>query len=404
MFYLKGEMFRFDVAAGVNESTLNSYLPKIYEALYPTFLKDTINFGEVGISSIAFDIQAPPTISLVQSKTCKAASSASFTVTAPKVALTVNYSQSTPTNVPAGSLEVHATVSVDESNSNLTFRIVGGSIDIPQNEVLSELLNKALLPYLISELNKNIFNAVKIPPLEYKSLKLSAPLPVVQQSLLAAFSSLVSAPSTIPGTLSWPKDGVFIAASIDTLEAAAELVFPLGPREKFSWEIVSGDVGATINTPKVTNIANDGTISASIKANASCQLTLQTPWYLPNVSFGPSATLIIKCSLLPSIDDGELKVAFANIPSFRFPFDWGIPGWINWVFDPIEEGLSFALNALLYPLIGDLLKSLAIPILNIPPINIELGGKKMTIQIDQAIPSGIQGSLLLMKAQANIII
>ena len=334
----------FDVATGISESALNALLPKIYKALYPTFLKDTINVDEVGISSVTFNIQAPPTICLATCDRAKAvikaavedlfstnhatlsaerkstildvASSASFTVTAPKVALTVNYSNGSPsTKIPSASLEAYATVNVEGTKSELTFKILSGTIDIPGNPTLSQLLNKALLPFLTDYLNKNIFTAIKIPPLGYKSLKFSAPLPVVSQALLAAFSSLGSTPPTIPGPLPWPQDGLFIAADIATLEAAANLVFPLGPQQNFSWNIFSGHVGATLSEPKVTNIADDGTISASIEANASCQLTMDTPSPLPNLSLGPSATASLGCSLRPSVDGGELKVTIASIPS-----------------------------------------------------------------------------------------
>ena len=224
----------------------------------------------------------------------------------------------------------------------------------------------------------------------------------MQQSYFTAFSSLGSTPSAIPDPLPWPKEGVYIAVDIPTLKAAAGLVFPLGPQENFSWDIFSGHIGATLNSPTISRINDDGSISASLQANASCQLTMKTPWPLPDVSFGPSATVTLAVALYPSIEDGELKVAIANIPTFSFSFDWGIPNWIDYLFHPLEAGLAAALNAVLGPLISDTLKKLGIPILQIPAIHFDFGGgKTITISIDQAKPSGLK-SLLVVAAQATV--
>ena len=296
-------MAGFDVATGMYESALNALLTQLYNALYPNFLKEKINVGKVGISYVDFDIQAPPTVSLAPSADAKAhiaaafgetlynaqrgkagvtaitvsdksaildiASSATFTVNVSKLALTVNYSNgSSPTKIPSADLVVHAMVSVDASDSNLTIKLLGGTVTVPNNPALTQLLNNAFLPYLIDYLSKNILSPIKIPPLGYKSLHLSAPLPVVQQTYLTVFSALGSTQPNIPAPLPWPKDGVYIAADIPTMEAAAGIVFPLGPQENFSWDIISGQVGATVNSPKISHINDDGGISASIEANA----------------------------------------------------------------------------------------------------------------------------------------
>ena len=423
-------MAKFDVAAGIYESALNAMVPQVYNAIYPTFLKDSISINQVGISTVDFDIQGPPTVSLEPSKEAKThittavntilegkktikasyksalhslSSSATCSVNISKLALTVNYaSGASPTKIPASSLVAHATVSVDSSDSDLILKILSGVINVRDNPAMTDLLNKALVPFLIVYLNENILRAIKIPPIGYKSLKLSAPLPVVQQSYFTAFSALGSSPSAIPAPLPWPKDGVFIAVDIPTLNAAVSLIFPLGPQESFSWDIFSGQVGATVNLPAIESINNDGTISISIEANALCQLTMKAPWPFHDVSFGPKATVKFAGSLYPSVESGKLKVAFGNIPSFSFSFDWGIPSSFNWLFAPLEAGLAAALNGILGPLISDTLKSLGIPIIDIPTIPINLdGGKKITIALDQAKTTGLQG-MLVVTAQATV--
>lgn len=426
--------FGFDIAAGMSQSTLNALMPQVYNAIYPDFLKGTINVSELDISSVDFDIQAPPTVTLQPSESAKAhiaasidtllteanlktqavpdkftllgkSSSATFTATAPKVALTVNYKSksSLPTVIPSASLTADAMVSVDSANSDLTLQLLKGTVNIPKNPVLTQLLNKGFVPSLIDYLNKNIFSSIKIPQLQYKSLKVSAPLPVVRQSYLTAFSDLGTKTPAIPGPLPWPEDHVYIAVDSPTLEAAARLIFPIGPNTGFNWDIVSGQVGATVNPPTVSSINADGSISASIEAQAECHLTLHTPRPLPNVSFGPSASATASATFRTCVQSSEVIIQLKGSPNFQFSFTWGIPGWINWFFKPIEEGLALALNNVLGPLIVNAIPE--IPVYTIPDIPINLdNGKKIKIAIDNATPRGFgfQNSLLLVAAEATV--
>ena len=436
----------FDVAAGLSEATLNGLLSQVYNAVYPNILKGSIGVNEVNISVVDFDIQAAPKVTLQPSQEAKSnisaylesflsdhqanhqdlqakgskkgkkgsltatdkstllavASAATFTATAPKIALTLHYKGGgAPTTIPSASLTAYATVSVN--GSDLTFMILSGALTVPGNPAMSEILNKSVLPYFINYLNTSFLGPIKIPTLGYKSLTFSAPLPVVQESCIVVFSRLGSNPATIPDTMLWNTTSVFIAADIATFEAAAGLIFPLGPQDNFSWDIISGHVGATVNKPTFS-ISNNGGISATIQANASAQLTLHKDWFIPDVSFGPSATATVSVGILPSIQNNELIFHFGSIPSFSFSFNWGIPSFINWLFKPLEDGLAHALNAILGPLISDALKALpGVPILSVPDIPIDFGnGIKIAISINQAVPSGYQNALLIVTAKPSV--
>ena len=435
-------MSGFDVAAGASEAAINALLPQVYQALYPNILKGSIDVNEVNITTVDFDIQAAPTVTLQSSQKAKAkmaaflesvytnhhaktakkgktvaltdmhksallqiASSATFTANVSKLALTLHYKGcKNPTTIPSASLTAEASVTVSGSNSTLSAKIISGSITVPDNPTMTDILNKALLPYLIDYLNNKVLDPIKIPMLKHHSLTFSAPLPVVQGSVLAAYSRLGSTPATIPSSMPWPNS-VFVAADIATMEAAAGLIFPLGPRDSFSWDIISGSVGATVNVPKASGISDDGAISASIEANASAQLTLHTPWPFHNISFGPSATASASVAIRPSIEGGKLVLQLASIPNFSFSFTvWDLPSWISWLFSPLEAGLAAALNAALGPLISEELKAIpGIPILSIPDIPIDFGdGIKMVVSIGEASPSGYQNSLLIVGAQATV--
>ena len=418
-------MAGFDVAAGIFESKLNGILSQVYDALHSTVLIGNISVGQPGISSVDFNVKASPTVSLQGSDEAKQhieteimnlkgfnskmpalpeiASSATFTASVSNVALKINYEKSSaPTTIPSASLVAHAFITVDGDDSDFSIKILRATVNVPKNKVLTELLNNAFAPSLLNYLNTKILEPIKIPPLGFKSLKISTPLPVVQKSYFTAFSSLGNTPSTIPAPLSWPKDGVYIAIDIPVLEAASRTTFPLGPQDNFDWEIFSGHVGATVNPPVIANINKDGSISASIQANASCQLKMKTPWPLPDITIGPSATAQIACTLRPFVENKEVKIVIEGIPIPTFTFDWGIPSEINWLFDQFEKGLAAALNAVLGPLIGNVLKFPGISVYSLPDINVDFGrGAKIQISIDQAEPSRLDGFLVL-TAQATV--
>ena len=414
-------MAGFDVAAGIHESALNSILPQVYDALHSTLLKGNINVNEAGITSIDFDFKASPTVSLQPSDEAKQhikteienittgpemsslheiASSATFTAKVSDIAFTIHYKKgSLPTTIPSASLVAHVSFTVDGTDSNLTVRVLRATVAVPKNSIFTELLNRALVPYLIDHLNTKILHQIQIPPIAFKSLHISTPLPVIQQSFFTAFSSLGSTPSTIPSPLPWPKDGTYVAVDIPAIETASKMFFPLGPHDEFSWHIFSGHVGATLNPPKIANISNDGSISASIEANASCQLKVKTPFPLPDITIGPSATAGLSSTLRPIVEKRELKVVLESVGDPTFSFDWGIPHWLSFFFNPLEAALAAAINDILCRLIRDKLGNLKIPVYSIPGINIHVeGDTKIEISIDKAEPSGLDGSMLVVTA------
>ncbi len=434
--HVSTEKIKFDVAAGVYESTLNNMVEQVYNALHSSLLKGSIEINKAGFSSVDFDFQEAPTVGLVPSPDANAhiasalesyyaeqkvheafsadeksailamSTSATFALSLSKLALTLNYSNgSEPTTLPANSLAAHATICVDDSKlkPELTVKVLDGTVTVPNDPDLSKILNNAILPSLLELLNNKILKPIKIPPIKYQSIEISAPLPVVQSSYLTAYSALGSTPPDIPAALPWPKDGVYIAADIATLEKAARLKFPLGPHEEFNWKIFSGKVGATLEPPKISSIADDGSITASIKANALAQLTMQIPFI--HYSIGPTATAGVDWIVRPVVKDGELIIFSKdiNISTFEFDFaDVDLPSWAKKILYPFKRGLGLALNALLSPLIRKILDR-PWPILPLPNIHFDFGkDSKIDIAIDNVTPSGLQKSLLVLDAQTTI--
>ena len=429
-------MAGFNVAVGMYESVFNQVLSQIYAAIYPYLLSNiSIDVNEAGFSTIQIDVKTTPTVTLqpsdeanakiativdsflqqnnvvdlppsYKSALTAAATSATFIANFPDFMLHINYADGTPaTTIDSASLVAHATVSTNGPDSELGFQLLTGAINIPDNRILNGLLNNALLLYLIEYLNDKILSPIKIPMLGINSLHVSVPRPVVEQSYFIAYSDLVpstSLTSIATNPLPWPKDGIFIAADIPTLQAAAGIVFPLGPSEGFNWEIFSGNVSAQVNLPTISSISADGFISATITADARCQLTMKTPPFVPNITFGPSATAEAAATLTASVANNEVSLVLQGTPSLNFSFDWGIPGSINWFFTPYEAALEVALNDVLLPIIASKLDGVNIPIYEIPKVSIDYGGSNsINIQLDSAKASGLNDNILVVTAVAT---
>lgn len=420
----------YNIAAGMDNSTLNKIISELYTNIYPDLFKSTIDIGQLGIASVGFDINVAPTVNFdasseiksyiedilktnklgaTSSLSAKATSeivdmvvAASFGIDA-SVELTINYTDADPTTVQATlNAIVNVQTSTEGGQNLLTLQAYSGTITTnPSNPTLEDLLNKAFIPSLITYLNENILSPIKIPTLQYESLTVSLPVPAVQTPDLVIYSALGTTQPDILTASSWPSDCVFAAMDTEALTKAAAIPFPLGPGIGFDWDIISGRVEAQVHAPTNIRVNRDGSLSGSIIADVLAQLTLHTPGPLPNVNFGPKAQASLAATFEPSVDNGDVYIAIESVPIPKFSFDWGIPSWINWLFLPLEAGLAAALNAVLGPLIGNVLKFPPIKVFTIPTISFSLAGQTININLDEATTSS-KNSMLLVDLQVKV--
>lgn len=424
----------YDIVSGLDNQTLNSVIAQVYTAVYPNIFVSSIPVDEVDISTVDFNISTAPTVNLgastsvrqhveqalirnvpgyakdlppaYQSRLLDLAAAATLEFTATNVALTVNYANSNPpTNLTAtltGSVSVQS--SVVNGQNTITAQMVGGQID-SGNPIMDQILNSSVLPYLITYINTSFLSPIAVPPLNFQGVTVSLPVPAVQAPDLCLYSALGATQPDIPAPFNWPSGCIFIGADSAALQAAADIPFPLGPSTGFDWDIISGSVGAQVLAPSEVVINSNGSLTATIVAQAWATLTVETPWPLPNFSFGPTATATLTAQLQPSIQNNEVYVTIEGVPIPTFNFTWGsIPGWVEFILSPLLDGLSAALNAVLGPLIGNALQLPPIPVYGIPQINIPFPGQPIQVNINQATTSagGPGGNLLLVSAQLSV--
>lgn len=422
---------KYNIAAGMDNSTLNKIISEVYTCIYPNLFKNTIPIGVLNIASVGFDFKSTPTVNLDPSTEIKSqieeilkadnllstydlgaedtsnivdmVVAASFGIHA-IVDLTISYTNETPTTTVQATLNAVSNVqtSVKDGQNLLTIQAASATITTtPANPVLDGLLNQAFIPLLIPYINKEILSPIEIPTLQYHSLKVSLPVPAVQAPNLVSYSSLGTTQPDIPIPSSWPSNCVFAALDKAALTEAAAIPFPMGPGAGFDWKIFSGRVEAQVHAPTNIQVNDDGSISASIIVDALAQLVLHTPWPLPNVAFGPKAQASLAVTLKPSVENGNVYVAIEGIPIPTFSFYWGIPSVINWLFLPLEAGLAAALNAVLGPLIGKVLKFPPIRVFTLPKISFTLAGKTINIAFDKALTSS-KNSMLIVASQLKL--
>lgn len=418
-------MSTFDLIAGSDSETVDSLIHQVYSAVYPHLFKGTLHVGTLKIDSIDFDISSAPTLQLSEPIEIETdlrnalknnkygatshltpeqveqlvALTAGVTLTAslPTVGLTIHYTDR-PDKKVTGSVSVAVNIQAETANgqNSFTVSIVQAKISLAGNPALEILLQDVFIPMLIGYLNDHLLHAISVPALQFGSLEISLPLPAVQAPYVIAVSALGSSQPPVPAPFAWPTGGVFIGADAALLQAAADIPFPIQKMADFNWDIISGQAGGNISAPTGVTVNNDGSLSAQVTLNAIAQLTLHTPNGFPNVSFGPTASATVGVTLLPSIDGSsfEIKVQGISIPNFSF--DWGIPGWINWLFDPLEDALAAALNAVIAPILSGLLGLLPpIKVFTIPEMQLSIGGSSFTVQLTNGSIANVNGLLMI---------
>jgi hypothetical protein len=429
----------FDVAAGMDNPMLNALVAQLYKALYPSVFSYTLDTGELGkpfdISTIKFDISKTPTVTLGTTQDARAFWDAHLNVepeilklgaipsaqrdlildklesisvgyAIPAMSLIINHiSGKPPLTVATASATGFASIgtAVDKGQNVLTITITSVTVTVTGDPTLSDILNKCFAPLLLLYLNATLLSHIIIPALQYGTLQISMPVPVVAAGNLIAYSALGTAqptPPTQPPAV--PANCVFGLTDTKVLQAAAGIPFPLGDKESFDWEgIVSGQVGAQVLGPTVKSINSDGSLSITDTAYAVCQLTLHTPWPFPDVSFGPSATATLSATAKPSVNRGQIQIVIESVSIPSFDFNWGIPDWIDWFFSPIEYALGLALNAVLSPLISAIISQFTITIMTFPTISFTILDKNINVNIQNA-RTGCVNSMLSVVADATI--
>jgi len=282
-------------------------------------------------------------------------------------------------------------------------------VSIPSgNPVLIEVANW-VMPDVVNVVNERLLSPFLIPALQFRSLTVSMPVPVVRDGFLLAYSALGWEQPDAPGSGDWPAGTLFAGVDSAVLAAAANMVLPQGTSSGFSLDAgpvhLSGNVG--VEVPRFTldsvRVNDDGSLTVQASCNARAQLGMRTDLlpFLPTFYFGPNATATVTVTARAAVVNGEVRMTLIDPPVPSFTFDLGsIPWWAV----AIEAPLRPALASLAARLAGEVLRNFSFSVYTIPTFSVSLGGSSYDIRLLQATPSGCpspQGRLLQVQARVS---
>lgn len=248
------------------------------------------------------DIQDPPTVHLYEERldevSSAVTSSARFALNFPKIHISVNNNHDGSVLV-AVNVAMSAEAKITCTDSKMTIRLIDANIKT-DNSTLQELLGvvvDAIVGYII-------LLQITLPSISFEHLHLALPVPVVQNSFILGYSSLGRGrtTTTLPNrSIDWPKRSCFIGMGVGAVESIVSTVFP---QDNFNWNIFSRRIAAIVGVPRVSHISHDGTIHATVLAEATCNVNLHLPlpWPLNH-------TLVLgQLSLRPIVVGNHLKI------------------------------------------------------------------------------------------------
>ena len=389
----------YNLVAGMDDTYLDRLINDVYTEVYPALFKNEIEVGIPGIKTVGFDINESPVVTF-ESTSLTSKSASSFFLQCP-IILTLHYILLGHKDVK-GKFEARVDIiTSDRKPDEMKVKVVSAALD-SDSELIDDTFD-VFVSALILYLNNQVFQYIPIPTISHESITISTSVPVTQAPYLLGFAAIGNIRPDIPAPSSWPTNSLFTGMDTTAIEEIATITFPAGPAKDFDWTIFKGKIAAQVHAPKQYTINEDGSLSGKVKIEVLAQLTMETPWPLPRIKFGPKAKATVKAELKPYVEDGDLLVSVENIPIPVFSFNWGMPTWINWFFVPLQTGLSFALNAALAPLLSNIFQLPDLKVLTLPVASFTLANKQIEISIPTASTSG-QDDLLLITAEPKVAI
>lgn len=386
----------YDVALGANETVMNNITSSIYESLYPKVFKDSIPIGKLNIKEVAFDIQQSPIWTLAPSDLAlkmlkKDETEATFDISLLKLSMTIIYENEPETNA-TGSLLIGGQAYV--SNGNLNYSLLCGEIDIPGDKVLTELLNRAAIPSMIDYLNKQVFEPIRIPVLSMKGVTITPPQILTKDQRLLGFSALEPASVSPPSTGNWPKNKAFVGTSVRLLKNVADTFLKgLKPGGKKEFSVLKGLGTLTVEyyvTFSDTEFKLKPQQGGGIKGALAIEAFLNISAKIPGKKFGPyevyAKTRPDFSGIVAIIKDHQINYVFESLNDISFKFDFSaIPDWVLNLINKVINLIDGALESL----ITTFFKGKMIPVFELNPVELSIGGEEVTVEAQKLMLSTI---------------
>jgi hypothetical protein len=427
-------MALYDGVVGIDEAALNQFVQSAYQALHDVALKGTVTLQqpEFGVSAIGYDVASVPQVSLSPSalvqqyyrallaamnvpaenldSAAAAQSQASFGLSVQTLQVAVDYADgSAPTQFQA-SVQAGLEVTV-ETGGVMTPGITTLVITVPGDPILSELINKLLVPELTGVITRTFLEPVQVPPLGLGTVQVSPPAVITGQGRLLATTALAPAvPEPAPLAGGWPQQVAFAgvdAALVNALLDTGTAGKPVQGHWQKTYTIgfisitVDADYTAALSQFAMNIVPDqDGELQGTAQLQGSVHLWGKLFSVTASLTATPAAQATV------SISGGELLVKLDALDNITITLDvHGLPGFLDGVISDIVNALGTQISAGLTPLVAALPPQ---PITKIPSIPITVKGETVVITLQNAGVTTIQTpdgkTLLAMTGEADVVV
>ena len=352
-------MANYDAVIGIDGAALNEVIRSVYEATHDLLLTGSLPIAlpALSVTRIDYDLATTPQVTLAPSSEVRdwqrallgeipgtdpaqaeqaaaTASRASFELLVPRVDLTFHFADGDPTRFEAS---LHAGLQmVVESGGVLTADLVTARIDIPGNPVLTQVVNRGLIPELTKLLEQNFLRPLRIPPLGLGTLQVAPPVVATGEGRLLATTALQPAqpdPATLAGK--WPP--AFVAVRAPLLNRLLDNVAAAYPvTGVWSTQIRVLPVDVTVNaeyTARFSGFSLDVLPGENGRLRGTARIDVDLHLWAKPVgwSFDGTATAHPTVRVTASVNAAnEVVLKLDMIESVTFDFDFnGVPAFLD---------------------------------------------------------------------------
>ncbi|MEV6301408.1 hypothetical protein AB0M02_18505 [Actinoplanes sp. NPDC051861] len=401
-------MANYDAVFGIDETALNEVIRSVYEATHDLLLTGSLPIAlpALSVTRIDYDLATAPQVTLAPSaevrewqrallgeitggdqaqaeQAATTASRASFELLVPRVDLTFHFTDGDPTRFDAS---LHAGLQmIVESGGVLTADLVTARIEIPGNPVLTQVVNRGVVPELTRLLEQTFLKPLRIPPLGLGTLQVAPPVVATGEGRLLATTALHPAqpdPAKLAGK--WPP--LFVAVRAPLLNRLLDNVAAAYP--------VSGDwrtqirllpVDVTVNaeyTARFSDFSLDVLPGENGRLRGTARIDVDLHLWAKPVgwSFDGTATAHPTVRVTASVNAAnEVMLKLDMIESVTFAFDFkGVPAFLDNVIRIVVNTLAPVIAAATE---GQVAKMPPQPITRIPDFRIPLDDATVVVTL-----------------------
>lgn len=418
-------MSTFDLAVGMDSSSMDKASQVVYQKLYPTLFTGSQNVNYSGVDfSVSWDVQSSPTFILSPPSNSEVLLRAhllhwqnSLPVTKDAVTQALltelqnnvlqmsmdNVVITLKSNVSSGTDLAKLVIYVQANAAGGTMTLVPlkavGTVSNPSDEWF---LNNVILPEAM-KMAASLLQGIQLPPLQFSGVSLTAPDLIVTENHVIALANLLgqSVPQP-PFSITWPTSPFFaLMSEVAKVQVARQAVQGLVGKSFGHQGSVDIGLGEAYYTAQAMishiDIGDGG--GADVSFAGVIQGNVAVGIKVGCVKFGLNYNLYAKPNPAGIISlsisgDKTLRATTSRLNTFVLVLEpTGNP--VEWILSALTDPLLQTVTAVFSPLISSAFNGIAFDVYTVPSIPINIEGLSFTVVPQQVSLSSFAGLLAL---------